>query len=158
VHDVRPAHVMDRCRRQPGLDQLDAAAPHHHVVVRRGDRHRPTEVMGDADTHAEHSAATRSPPASGARPAWMARRVLRLVASSSGALPPSPGPGGEGVEDGEHLGGAPELVALPVGELVDDAGGRAVARSDVGTLGASRLGLRRRRRRFDRNTRRQGSS
>ena len=56
VEQVVAALVVDRCRRDAGLDELDPA-PVDHLVVGRG-RHgdRPAEVVGDAETHDLHAA------------------------------------------------------------------------------------------------------
>ena len=55
------ALVVDGGRRQAGFDQLQAAAVHDLVVGRRRHRHRPTEVVGDAQTHARVSLVAHRP-------------------------------------------------------------------------------------------------
>ena len=61
VEEVGAALVVDRRRRQTGLDQLDPPTVHDLVVRRGRDGHGPAEVMGDAEAHATDSA-QRAPP------------------------------------------------------------------------------------------------
>ena len=71
MHEVRPALVMHRRRRQTGFDQFDSPAIDH--LVFGGSRYRdgPAEVVGNADAHAvdygwDFTTPVRQSPASAA--------------------------------------------------------------------------------------------
>jgi hypothetical protein len=56
VKQVRASLVVDGCRRNTGLDQLNPSAVDDPVIGRGRDGHRPAVVMCDAKTHAIDSA------------------------------------------------------------------------------------------------------